>query len=289
MNRRQNSWDRVTKGAPCRVCGKPDWCLISVDRSAAICARIESKKPIGSAGWIHMLYDRPSFSSPWKPRVDKSVNTAPLANATALSKSAHNAMTESQWIELSEHLGITLATLKLMRWGYSHRHACWTIPMRNGSGEIIGIRTRTDEGKKRAVRGSKSGLFFAPSKVQHECLIITEGPTDACAIMDAGFNGIVGRPSCNGGVELMVHLIRYVNPVAVLIVPDRDPPGLDGAKRLADAIANNGLLPINNIGLVIPPRIAKDCREWHQKKPDHLVKSVGAEIRKLTQKKDNVS
>jgi len=50
-------WVRVNRRNPCPVCGKPDWCLVSQDGKAAICARIESDRPAGSkgAGWIHIL------------------------------------------------------------------------------------------------------------------------------------------------------------------------------------------------------------------------------------------
>ena len=50
------SWDRPVTG-PCPVCGKPDWCLVAEDGSAAICARIEegSVKRCGDAGWLHIL------------------------------------------------------------------------------------------------------------------------------------------------------------------------------------------------------------------------------------------
>ena len=52
-----SKWARVNRGNRCPVCGKPDWCLISQDGKAAICARIESDKPAGNkgAGWIHTL------------------------------------------------------------------------------------------------------------------------------------------------------------------------------------------------------------------------------------------
>jgi len=52
-----SKWVRVNRCNPCPVCGKPDWCLISQDGKAAICARIESDKPAGNkgAGWIHTL------------------------------------------------------------------------------------------------------------------------------------------------------------------------------------------------------------------------------------------
>jgi len=50
-------WVRVTKHNPCPICGKPDWCLASLDGKAAICERIESDRPVGSkgAGWLHKL------------------------------------------------------------------------------------------------------------------------------------------------------------------------------------------------------------------------------------------
>ena len=52
---KQTSWNRVRRDRRCPICGKPDWCLIAADRSAVICARIESDKPAGQAGWVHRL------------------------------------------------------------------------------------------------------------------------------------------------------------------------------------------------------------------------------------------
>ncbi|MFC2033708.1 DUF3854 domain-containing protein [Chloroflexota bacterium] len=54
-----SKWVRVNRRNPCQVCSKPDWCLISKDGKAALCARIESDKPAGNkgAGWIHTLDD----------------------------------------------------------------------------------------------------------------------------------------------------------------------------------------------------------------------------------------
>lgn len=50
-------WIRVSKHRPCPICAKPDWCLISQDGEVAICARIESNKQVGNAGWLHKLSD----------------------------------------------------------------------------------------------------------------------------------------------------------------------------------------------------------------------------------------
>lgn len=64
-------WIRVTRHNPCPICRKPDWCLISQDGKATICARVESDKPAGNkgAGWIHWL-DNSMLLPPPKPRPD---------------------------------------------------------------------------------------------------------------------------------------------------------------------------------------------------------------------------
>ena len=49
--------NRVRRDNPCPICGKPDWCLIAGDKTAAICKRIESPKQCGEAGWLHRLRD----------------------------------------------------------------------------------------------------------------------------------------------------------------------------------------------------------------------------------------
>ena len=52
-------WNRVNRQNPCPVCGKNDWCLVSLDESAVICPRTErgAIKRIGEAGWLHVLQD----------------------------------------------------------------------------------------------------------------------------------------------------------------------------------------------------------------------------------------
>lgn len=51
---------RVSTARPCLVCGRSDWCLYfgpDDAPTAVICARIESAKPAGAAGWWHRLRD----------------------------------------------------------------------------------------------------------------------------------------------------------------------------------------------------------------------------------------
>ena len=65
-------WIRITRRNACPICGKPDWCLISQDGKAAICARIESDKPAGNkgAGWLHKLDTANPLPTPPKRRPD---------------------------------------------------------------------------------------------------------------------------------------------------------------------------------------------------------------------------
>jgi len=62
---------RVNRQRPCPVCGKPDWCLVAPDKSAAICARIEesSVKRCGDAGWLHILCEDVGRSRGFSTRI----------------------------------------------------------------------------------------------------------------------------------------------------------------------------------------------------------------------------
>ncbi len=60
MTRTSTPWQRVNRRRLCPVCGKPDWCLTAGDTddpAAVICARTESQKQCGEAGWLHVLRD----------------------------------------------------------------------------------------------------------------------------------------------------------------------------------------------------------------------------------------
>ncbi len=88
-----SKWMRVNRRNLCSVCGKPDWCLISQDGKAAICARIESDKPAGNkgAGWIHVLDSvKPSPLS--NPRRDAKQN--PKAAPGILDIAYHGLLSE---------------------------------------------------------------------------------------------------------------------------------------------------------------------------------------------------
>jgi DNA primase len=89
-------------------------------------------------------------------------------------------------------------------------------------------------------------------------LLICEGPTDTAALIDMGVSDVVGRPSCTGGIKLLVELVKRRQPPDVVIVDDADQPGRRGADDLASALA--GYVP--SVRVVMPPTGIKDARDW---------------------------
>lgn len=55
-----HNWLRVSKEAPCPLCGKPDWCLVSAenpsDPRAVLCCRVAegARQSLGDAGYLHV-------------------------------------------------------------------------------------------------------------------------------------------------------------------------------------------------------------------------------------------
>src|SRR5439155_4372061 len=99
-------------------------------------------------------------------------------------------------------------------------------------------RLRRPDGAKFAVRGSKDGLFLPATDSNDEsgALLICEGPTDTAALLDMGYSNVIGRPSCTGGIKLLVAIVRQ-RFRDVVVISDGDTPGRIGAHNLASVLA----------------------------------------------------
>jgi hypothetical protein len=118
----------------------------------------------------------------------------------------------------------------------------------------VGIHLRTDA-RKFAVPGSTNGLFV-PSRLNFtRILFITEGVTDAAALLSLGFQAI-GRPSCRGGSAHLVDFLRRHKPPSIVIVADHDEAGECGAVALVGKLLS--LYP--KVRVVTPP--VKEVRDW---------------------------
>jgi hypothetical protein len=131
--------------------------------------------------------------------------------------------------------------------------------MTNPAGNILGVRLRRETGFKFSVAGGKEGLFIPiESGFQTAPLLIAEGPTDTAALLDMGFASVVGRPSCAGGIKLLVELVRRGRGPEVVVVADGDEPGRSGADDLASVLVAYAA----TVRTVVPPEGVKDARGW---------------------------
>ena len=252
-------WQRVSKGRPCPVCGKPDWCLYAgsaPDPTAAICGRIESPKRCGEAGWLHRLRDDPA----WEPRrrtVWLETATSPTADFGDFAARCAARMNPLALARLAGDLGLSVPSLNRLGIGWSTVHSAWTFPMRTVDDRVTGVRLRLPDGRKLSVRGGKEGLFIPSDLDARELLLIGEGLTDTAALLDLDF-AAVGRPSCRGGVRLLVEFVRRRKPAQVVVVADGDGVGRQGADRLASVLVAYAA----HVCLICPPDAYKDVRQW---------------------------
>lgn len=245
-----DGFTRVTKSKRCPICGKPDWCMIARDGTAAICPRVpEGGKYLGDAGWLHRLTnDAPKPSTP-------RTYTHPKADfdAEKMNDLFRSNIDEDRLEIQAALLRVSSLSLRRLGVGYSGEHNAFSFPMRSHAGVIIGIRLRAMNGQKFAVSGSRSGLFIGP-KIDED-LYICEGPTDAAALIDLKC-WVVAKPSCNGGNEELYRYVGIHKPKHIVIVSDRDGPGVAGAERTADLLSSKAMVR------VIEPLAGKDIREW---------------------------
>lgn len=266
----QERMKRVDASNPCPVCGKPDWCLRAKDGSAAICARIESGKRCGDAGWLHRLNSTCRASTSrriFSRSIPLGTNRSDRHDLDRLAARYQRAVDLDRLAALAERLGLTPNSLRRFAVGWSDWHRAWSFPMRDAAGGIIGIHLRRPDGTKLAVRGSRQGLFLPadldPTHLdpnQGKRLLIGEGLTDAAALVDMDMPWAVGRPSCTSALNLVAEYCRTQQPEDVVIVADGDPPGQRGAGNLAAVL----LCYVAQVRVITPPTGIKDMRVWFQ-------------------------
>jgi hypothetical protein len=254
------TWTRVTTKNPCPICGKPDWCTITPDGTAASCMRIQSDKPLANGGYLHRIGAQPAY----KPTVRQFRAPPPCSLDFAAMMDAFVRNTPQDALQaFAASLGVDVLALASLGAGRHNRQAAWAFPMRNGDGKTVGIRLRFDDGDKRAVTGSKEGLFYADGQPADNTAVVCEGPTDTAAALTLGLWAI-GRPSCQGAVDHTSKLCKRLRINRLLVMADNDAPkklpngkwwqpGFDGAKKLVTAIG----LPYR---MIAPP--TKDIRAW---------------------------
>lgn len=258
---------RVSRRSPCPVCGKLRWCGVSPDGSICVCMRVSdgAVKQIKNGGWLHRLKER-DFQP--RPRVRKIVLTEPEMPSVDCARLAADfaaAVDPGRLGEFATGLGLSTESLTRLEVGWSSDSRAWAFPMRRGQ-QIVGIRLRSWTGHKWSITGGREGLFIPRGLTFLEMLLIAEGPTDTAALLDMGCEA-VGRPSCSGGVKLLVDLVRLRRVKEVVIVSDVDTHGAGqrGAESLA--VALTPYCP--SIRVIAPPGGIKDVRDWRRAGAGH--------------------
>lgn len=134
---------------------------------------------------------------------------------------------------------------------WAKEYQAWAFPMKDAVKNIIGIQLRRINGEKRAVKGSRNGLFI-PNQPMSSIILLCEGASDTAAALTLGFYAI-GRQSCTGQADLIKEFCRINSIKEVIIVSDADDPGTKGAMALARSM-------MVDLRIVVPP--TKDLREF---------------------------
>lgn len=272
----KTQWHGYTNREACPVCGHKGWCGQTADGSVIRCMRVTSDRPSKKGGWIHRA-DKPVavkvFREPEKPK-------APRYDFPLLA-GMFTAVTEPEEIEaLACELGVSAGSLVALgvgrakaypmyikRWGFERPVVAWSFPMHDAGANVIGLRMRADDGSKFAFTDSTSGVFIPKRWSFNGPLVIVEGPTDAAAVLDWGFD-VIGRPSCNTGGDIILELLKAFRRDVVILAnldeakhaPDGRTffPGQEGASALADVIVRR----CASLKVITPPEGIKDARAW---------------------------
>lgn len=221
--------------------------------------RIQSEHPAKDGGWYHEYGDKKPVYIPPKKSLSK-----PLINAERLNQNFYLNCSVARLGKLSEELDVSAFSLEALQVGWSENNFCYTIPMRDGEDNVIGIHLRYEDGIKEAIPSSRNGLFLPRGNHNTKLAYICEGASNTAALLTMGFFAI-GRPSCNSGADMLKVAIKRLGVRNLVIVADNDylkyapdnrtfRPGQDGAKKLKKEL---GLMSV----LFTPPNPLKDVRD----------------------------
>ncbi|MCL4205538.1 MAG: toprim domain-containing protein [Pirellulaceae bacterium] len=260
----RGEWKRVSQRRPCPVCGRSDWCLYAGPDdapTAAICARVERDRRAGEAGWFHRLRDddRRAVRSV-VVRGTQRPQATPVLDFGLFARECAERLQPQELQPLAGSLGLSVRSLQRLQVGWSATHRAFTFPMCDPARRVLGVRLRMASGHKLAVKGGREGLFVPIDLDIDDRLLVTEGPTDCAALLDLGFCA-VGRPSCSGGVRLLIELVQAQRPAELVIVADGDAPGQRGAENLAAVLVAYS----RAVRVITPPSGIKDSREWKRR------------------------
>ncbi len=207
--------------------------------------RASNSHPTYNGGyWYPDGENRPRF-------IPKPMPEAPAIDAPALMNEFRSNTTAEMLARHAASLGVSTGSLTATGCAWARPHGAWAWGMVDGGGNTVGIRLRSNEGRKWSVRGGREGLFV-PLVPPRKTVFFVEGPTDLSAALTLGLYAI-GRPSCRGSVAHTQVTINRLHIQRAILITDNDGPGIEGAKALALELQ----IPVAS--MLLP---AKDLRQF---------------------------
>ena len=256
------SWCRVTRLTPCPACKGTHWCSTTADGELLRCMRCivgaVREHPLG--GWIHQLRAPSSHFVP-----SPGVAIEPLPDFAPQHADARARTTDAELVRFAQALGLdegggveALRVLGAATWN----PRVWCFPMCTARGRIVGLRLRSETGRKWACSGSREGIFLGD---RPECplVFVVEGPTSSAAVLSVGLP-VIGRPSALQGAAAWRYLRArcHAREVVVIGETDRKPdgrwPGHEGARAAASGL----VLVARSVRVAFPPPEFKDVRDY---------------------------
>ncbi len=238
-------WTRnINKDNPCPVCGRTKYCLINTNGSAVICTKKPNDRPIGEAGWLHVLNPKENFD--YEPTKFEQVFVRYRKNMIA-------GMADI----LADRLHVTAASIERLGVGFYPLENAWVFAEMDEHGNVIGLLKRYHDGRKLMEKGSERGLIYPnPLPPTEKPILVVEGASDVLAGLDMGYV-TVGRPSADGGGKLLSALLRGRD---VIIVGENDQgAGVRGMEKMFQVLK----AVCKSVQKVLPPAGKKDLRAWH--------------------------
>lgn len=161
------------------------------------------------------------------------------------AESCHNNLQKFPLLKLGLAKELNVSTRSLDDWSVGYDGNAFTIPMlREDLMEysrergFCGIQRRFPDGSKRCVTGSRLGLIYPYDRVGDYCIFICEGFSDGISVWDLGLHSIA-RPHCRHieGIEELFTEEVLENTEKIVIIPDNDTVGMEGAIELRDILS----------------------------------------------------
>jgi len=259
---------QASSALPCPICGSSHYCTLNPADGIVKCTQVgdgsfSQKKDRAGVGFFH----RHNFDGVTPPpqqqqnrpvqNWDKAMGmsaTAPRRHLRPLSR-----LLGSSVDELKDWGVGYLTSRQLNDMGTScNSLGCWTFPMRDAQGKVVGLRLRNYDGFKYAVSGSRNGLFYHPqSLVKRASILIVDGASDSFVGWTKGLN-IIGRPSSTTGNPEIMEMFQWLKPTEIHQILDAD----TNANREHARDAANELISQYSYGSIFYPSKGKDLREW---------------------------